>query len=59
MESGLLVLDGEVVMAAQEGELVGLGRGPLQPDSRAPTMLGKRVQKEEVPLHPRGWHLRG
>jgi hypothetical protein len=37
-----------------EGELVRLRQGPLQPDSRTPAVLGKRVQREEVPLHPRG-----
>ena len=31
-----------------------LGLGPLQPDGKAPTVLGKRVQREENPLHPRG-----
>ena len=54
--SGPLALEGAVVVAAQEGELVGLGQGPLQLGSRAPApaVLGKRVQREEVPLHPRG-----
>ena len=37
-----------------EGELVRLRQGPLQPDSRTPTVLGKRVQREEVPLQPKG-----
>ena len=31
-----------------------LGLGPLQPDGKAPAVLGKRVQREENPLHPRG-----
>ena len=53
-DSGPLVQEGALAVAAQEGELVRLGQGPLQPDSRAPTVLGKRVQREEVPLHPRG-----
>ena len=44
--------DSEAVLG--EGELVRLRQGPLQPDSRTPTVLGKRVQREEVPLHPRG-----
>ena len=29
-----------------------LGLGPLQPDGKAPTVLGKRVQREENPQHP-------
>ena len=40
--------------AAQGGELVGEGQGPLQPDGRAPAVLGKRVQREESPLYPGG-----
>ena len=32
--------EGVVAVAAQEGELVGLGLGPLQPDEKAPAMLG-------------------
>ena len=50
-------LEGAAMVAAQEGELVGLGQGPLQPDGRrapAPAVLGKRVQREEAPLQPRG-----
>lgn len=39
-------------MVVQEGELVGTGQGPMQPDGRAPTVLGKRVQRVESPLHP-------
>ena len=52
-------LEGAVVVAAQEGELVELGLGPLQLDGKAPAVLGKRVQREENPLHPGGWHQRG
>ena len=52
-------LEGAVVVAAQEGELVELGLGPLQPDGKAPAVLGERVQREENPLHPGGWHQRG
>ena len=40
-------------MAAQEGELVGLGQGPLQPDGMVSAVLGKRVQREGNPLHSR------
>ena len=47
-------LEGAVVVAAQEGEQVGLGLGPLQPDGKAPAVLRKRVQREENPLHPKG-----
>ena len=42
------------MVAVKEEELVGEGQGPLQPDGRAPTMLGKRVQRVESSLHPRG-----
>ena len=31
-----------------------MGLGPLQPDVKAPTVLRKRVQTEEDPLHPKG-----
>ena len=47
-------LGGAVVVAARGGELVGEGHGPLQHDGRAPAMLGKRVQRGESPLYPRG-----
>ena len=47
-------LEGAVVMAAQEGELVGVGQGPLQPDGMAPAVLEKRVQREESSLYPGG-----
>ena len=47
-------LEGAVVVAAQEGELVESGLGPQQPDGKAPAVLGKRVQREEDPLHPGG-----
>ena len=40
-------LEGAVVAAAQGEELVGEGQGPLQPGGRAPTVLKKRVQREE------------
>ena len=46
-------LEGAVMVAAQEGELVGLGQGPLQPDGKGPAVLGKRMQREGNPLHPR------
>ena len=60
IEAGLEVgsrpsaLEGAVVVAAQEGEQVGLGLGPLQPDGKSPAVLRKRVQREEDPLHPTG-----
>ena len=38
----------------REGELVGEGQGPLQPDGRVSAMLGKRVQNVESSLHPGG-----
>ena len=47
-------LEGAVMVAAhsaQEGELVGVGQGPLQPDGKVPAVLGKRVQREGNPLH--------
>ena len=47
-------LEGAAVMIVQEGELVGAGQGPLQPDGRAPAVLGMRVQRVESPLHPGG-----
>ena len=43
-----------MVVAAQEGEQVGLGLGSLQSDGKAPAVLRKRVQREENPLHPKG-----
>ena len=43
-----------MVVAAQGGELVGEGQGPLQPDGRAPAVLGERVQRGESLLYPRG-----
>ena len=54
-----LALEGAVVVVAQGGELVGVGQGSLQPDGRAPAVLGKKVQREESPLYPGGWHQRG
>ena len=47
-------LEGVAVAAAQGGELEGGTQGPLQPDGRAPAVLGKREQREVDPLHPRG-----
>ena len=38
----------------REGELVSLRQVPLHPDNRTPTVLGKRVQREEVSLHSMG-----
>ena len=35
-------------------EMVGLGQGPLQPDGMVSAVLGKRVQRDVGPLHPRG-----
>ena len=43
-----------MVVAAQEGEQVGLGLDPLQPDGKAPAVPRKMVQREETPLHPKG-----
>ena len=40
------------VVAMREGELVGEGQGPLQPDGRAPAVLGKRMQRVESSRHP-------
>ena len=42
------------VVAAQEGELVGVGQPPLEPNGRAPIMLGKKVYREVSPLNPGG-----
>ena len=47
-------LEGAVMVAVQEGELVGEGQAPLQPDGRASAVLGKRVLKAESPLHQGG-----
>ena len=44
LDTGSPALKGAVVVAAQGGELVGEGQGPLQPRGRAPTVLRKRVQ---------------
>ena len=48
-------LEGAVMVAVQEGELVGLGqfKGPLQSDGKLPAVLGKRMQREGNPLHSR------
>ena len=45
-------LEGVVVVAAQGGEMMGEGQGPLQPDGGAPTVLGKRMQRVESSMHP-------
>ena len=50
-----LALEGAVAVAAQGGELKEGARGPLQSDSRAPTVLGKREQG----CTQGGWHQRG
>ena len=42
------------MVAVGEGELVEGGQGPLQPDGRAPALLGKKVQRVESALHPGG-----
>ena len=47
-------VEGAAVVAAQGGELEGVAQGPLQPDGRAPAVLGRREQGEVGPLHPRG-----
>ena len=54
VDIGPPTLEGAVVVAAQGRELEGGAQGPLQSDGRAPAVLGKRVQMEEGPLHPRG-----
>ena len=47
-------LEGAGVVAVGEGELVGEGQDPLQPDGRVPAVLGKMMQRVESSLHPRG-----
>ena len=54
MGSEPLALEGAEVITAQGGELVGMEQGPLQPDGKAAAVLGKKVQREESPLHARG-----
>ena len=57
MEQRLLeapALEGAGVVAVREGELMGEGQGPLPSDGRAPTVLGKRVQRVESSLYPGG-----
>ena len=45
-------LEGAAVLTIREGELVGGGQGPVQPDGKTPTVLGKRVQRVESSQHP-------
>jgi hypothetical protein len=49
-----LTLEGAAVVATQGGELEGVAQGPLQPNGRAPAVLGRREQREAGPLNPRG-----
>jgi len=49
-----LAVEGAAVVATQAGELEGVAQGPLQPDGRAPAMLGRSEQGEVEPLGPRG-----
>ena len=49
-----LAVEGAAVVAAQGGELEGAAQGPLQPDGRAPAVLGRSEQGEVEPLRPRG-----
>ena len=61
LEAGIRppALEGAAVVAAQGGEPVGEGQGALQPGSRAAAAPRKRVEREESPLYPGGWHRRG
>ena len=47
-------VEGDAAVAAQGGELEGTAQGPLQPDGRAPVVLGRSEQGEVEPLRPRG-----
>ena len=49
-----LAVEGAAVVATQGGELEEVAQGPLQPNGRAPAVLGRREQREAGPLHPRG-----